>query len=153
MNRVNSLRDLLPGNQGGPDSIVKMQEYLRANVHQDDDAERSRAISVLPGDDGFEDHPAYLPPNRYTKFGFRKLKTAWDRGLVPPEHKDEVFRAMKILADGQSFGSIPCIAVDQTEVIWYSGRECDSDDDVYDPSATRGPSNFVSTVQHSGDDY
>jgi hypothetical protein len=149
--RINSLRDLLPeGHQGTPEAVVQMQANLRSSLHQDPDPIEAKVVSVLPGDD-VESHPSYLPPNKYLKHGFLKLKRAWDTGKVPESEQSEVRRAMSLLLDGgQPFEAQPCIAKDQTEVRYYQGN-LKGDEDIFDPSAFNGPKTFNATVLHSDD--
>ena len=146
--RINSLRELLPGNQGTPESVARMQANLRANMHSEPHPIEAKVVSVLPGD-VVEDHPAYTPPNPYMKHGYTKLKRAWNTGRVPESEQDLVRQALWFFGDDLSKPH-ECIAVDQTEVRHYSGN-LKGDDDIWDPSAVRGPSKFNSTVLHSGD--
>lgn len=152
-NVVRNMRDLLPDDQRGDGALRRMENYLRANIHPDRHPNELAVKSVMPGDADFESHPLYVPPNKYTKHGFAILKRAWDTGRVPNSEREEVKTALLILADGQVWdnSAFPCTAEDQTEVRWYSGKECDGDDEIFDPSATRGPSNFVRSIQHSDD--
>lgn len=147
MNKVNSLRDLLPGNQGTPEAVAQMQANLRANIHQEPHPDEARCISQVPGDDETQ-HLLYTPPNPYMKLGFARLKRAWDRGAIPKHEEAQVLSAMRMLADGQAWEPAPCIAVDQTEVRYYSGN-MNGDEDIWDPSSMRGPTKFNPTIQHS----
>jgi hypothetical protein len=151
MQRINSLRELLPGNQGGAEAVAKMQANLRANIHQEVHPDEARMMSQVPGDDETQ-HLMYTPPNPYMKHGFAKLKRAWDTGRVPESEKALVKTAMLWLADGQAWGDKEpyCIAKDQTEVRYYSGN-LNGDEDIFDSSAFRGPSKFNPTIQHSDD--
>jgi hypothetical protein len=153
MTKINSLRDLLPEDQRGQQAIDRMQANLRAKIHPEPHPDENLFVAQVPGDEPTA-HPLYQRPNPYMKHGFVKLKHLWDKGLIPVGEVPEVRRAMDMLADGQAWGDKEpyCIAVDQdpTVVRYYSGN-MNGDEDIFDPSAFRGPSKFKSTILHSDD--
>jgi hypothetical protein len=146
MNKINSLRELLPGNQGTPEAVARMQANLRANIHPDNHPDEARCISQVPGDDETQ-HLMYTPPNPYMKHGYAKLKRAWNTGRVPESEQALVRQALWFFGDDLSKPQ-ECIAKDQTEVRYYSGN-MKGDEDIFDSSAFRGPSKFNPTIQHS----
>lgn len=147
--RINSLRELLPDGPNGPEAVAKMQQYLRANIHQDNHPDEARMISQVPGDDPTQ-HLLYTPPNPYMKYGFAKLKRAWDTGRVPEAERTKVESALFMLAEGQAWEPAPCIAVDQAEVRYYSGN-LNGDESIWDADGFNapGPGSFNATVLHS----
>lgn len=140
----------------GRDTVAdrkSMQQYLRANLHPEPDPVEHLVKSVMAGDAGIEDHPAYLPPNPWMDkagWNFARLKRMLEAGQVPDSSYEEAMRALVILADGSPFygpGERPQEPPPDAPVgVYVAPRFEGTDTEVFDPSGQTFIPRFDATI-------
>ena len=130
-----------------------IRTYLEANLHPEADPVEHLVRSVMAGDAGFEEHPAYVRPNPWMKkagWNFARLKRMLESGQVPDDSYKEALCALSILADGSRFygpGERPPEPLPDAPVgVYVAPRFEGTDTEVFDPSGQTFIANFDPTV-------